>query len=496
MFYLSTHLQKILDVEVFVLSGNTLQQVTVPVTIPRIAFDTRRIDALPSFFVALQGNRDGHDFLFDAYTRGCRGFIVNKQKKEKVFEIFHNINPEDQLYFLFVEDTLLFLQNAARLKRNNFHGKVTGIVGANGKTSTKDFLCKTLSLYGQTFCAKESFNNELGVPLTILNAPDTTEYLVLEMGMNHKGEISLLSSIVKPDIVVIPSLGREHLAFFSSFEEVIEAELEFLPYLNKDSFVYYPYRAPLLEKVLSYRKEKGFTLILFAFTPENQPEEDFRKLDDNVFLAKGTLRGTEIFWNGISINNPQLHHTGLYSNLFLTFLVHYFCFLDGNRDGNRIPDTLIHTLETLQVLSKHRFRIHRKNGYVVIDDSYNANPDSFQTAIHSIKLFFPQKKVACFLGHMAELGEFSEISHRELGQTLARENFSVFAVCGNPDVLFLIEEYKKEKNMDIPYFESSEQLVEYLETVTGQLKNYELFFVKGSRSSKMELVSQKLLEVL
>ncbi|MCS7205144.1 MAG: UDP-N-acetylmuramoyl-tripeptide--D-alanyl-D-alanine ligase [Leptospiraceae bacterium] len=494
MFFL-TEKQKKLFFEVFSYNKEKkgFEVYNENLSIPKIEFDTRKIQTDDCFFIALQSQRDGHDFVMDAVKKKVKGIIINEAKKNEILDQIQKNNPDYELYVIIVEDTLSFLHKMAEIQRNEFLGLVIGVLGSNGKTSTKDFLCELLNSLQPTFCSKESFNNHIGVPLTILNKPNEAKIIIVEMGMNHKGEIKFLTSLTKPDVFCIPSIGREHMAFFSSLEEVARAELEFLDFLNENHYVFYPSGAPLKEELLVAQKQKNFTLIFFELSTKENGFEYESKLQEKVLLAKGLFSKNTIQWKNVKIKNQKLHHFGLYSNLFLSLLVYEFVF------KTPLSSEVLEKLENLKPTSKHRFEIHQQKGITIIDDSYNANPDSFLSAIQSIvELFNPHRKknVGCFIGHMAELGDFSEISHREIGRVLAENDFHLLGVCGNSDVLFLSDEYRKYKNHVVPYFESSELLAENLTNLNLPFDQYEILFIKGSRSAKMERITQKLLEVL
>ncbi len=465
------------------------------IEIPEIHFDSRKLNS-NCFFIALKGNRDGHDFIMDAYLKGASGFIIENTKKENALENLLNLKPKNVFYIIIVEDTLKFLQYSAQYRRNNFSGIVISILGSNGKTSTKDFLYQCLKeIENNTYATIGNWNNEIGLPLTILNMPQNTKILILEMGMNHPGEIAQLSNIAKPDIAVITSIGREHLEFFKNLEDVARSELEILNFLHSNSYLYYPEKSPLKEFILQESLKKNFKIYFFSLEYKNDYSEFPYYQNSNVYLERGIFSNKTILWKDYKIQNLKLNHFGLYNNLFLTLLVINNHFT-SNKNFNKFK--LIKILENLEPLTKQRFEIIKIQDKIIIDDSYNANPDSFISAIESLKVLFNKnKKIGCFAGHMAELGHYSKESHFEVGKCLAENNIELIAVCGNPDIFYLIEGYKKYfPDKEISYFENSEFLANSITQLNMPIKNYDIFFIKGSRSAQMEKITYKLKEVL
>ncbi len=459
-------------------------------SIHSIHFDSRKIQN-QDYFVALEGSRDGHDFIIDAYRNGAVGFIVKSSKKEKIFSEIRNIEPDKDLYFILTQDPLQFLQNAAKDQRKRFKGIVIGVLGSNGKTSTKDFLYQSLRIIEpNTYATTGNWNNHIGLPLVLLNMPSTTKILVLELGMNHPKEIDLLGQIAKPDIALITSIGREHMEFFYSIEDVAKAELEILDHLNHQSTFYYPFNAPLKENVMQKQKEIGFKTCFFQLNYKNYFINNF----NNIFLGK--LNQSIIEWNEYKINNTELKHIGLYNNLFLTLIVLHNHFFPNIKKSQL--NVVLQNLSRIKPLSKQRFEIYHIKNTIIIDDSYNANPDSFIIAIDSvINLFGKNYSIACFAGHMAELGNFSYGGHAEVGEYLAKNNIELLAVCGNNDAKFYIEGFQRIKGkIDIPYFENSEILAKKLNELNVPIERYSIILIKGSRSARMEIVTQKLKEVI
>ncbi|MFN3699337.1 MAG: UDP-N-acetylmuramoyl-tripeptide--D-alanyl-D-alanine ligase, partial [Dictyoglomus sp.] len=182
--------------------------------------DSRKIRP-GDFFVALKGEKfDGHDFIKEAIKKGAEGVILSK-----------NLEIQDDVIIIKVNDTLKALQDIASYYRKKLNAKVIGITGSSGKTTTKTLIGQLLSLKGKVCMSKENFNNEIGVPLSILDANRYTQFLILEMAMRNKGEIRLLSKISEPDIGVITNIGWAHIGRLGSKEAIMEAKSEIFDHI-------------------------------------------------------------------------------------------------------------------------------------------------------------------------------------------------------------------------------------------------------------------------
>lgn len=492
MFLLDKNYQKKEGIEIYQYNppSKTFEIFNKDLSIYQFHFDTRKIKE-KDYFIALKSERDGHDFILDAIHKGSDGIVIETSKKDIVFNKILTSDIDKKINVILTKNTYEFLHHSAIYQRERFNGKVIAVLGSNGKTSTKDFLYHALKeIEEHTFATTGNWNNHIGVPMVLLNMPETTKILVLELGMNHPEEIHTLSNIAKPDIAIITSIGREHMEFFQSLEDVARAELEVIYHLNNNHTLYYPLNAPLQDYVQDISNQRGFKVIFFQLL-ENNTKINHQNTET------GILHQNTIHWKNYTIENKNLQHLGLYSNLFLTLVVlhnHFFHTLTREKINQ-----VLETLCRIKPVAKQRFEIININGITIIDDSYNANPDSFITAIESIKKLFPENTiVGCIAGHMAELGSYSEKGHFLVGDYLAKTNIELIGVCGKSDVLNLIKGYKVSKsksNSGIPYFENSEVLANNLEKLILPIK-YNVILIKGSRSAYMEKITHRLIEVL
>ena len=174
-----------------------------------ISIDSREIKK-NDLFIALKSKRDGNDFILSAIEKGAKAAIINKVP----------IGLPINFPYILVKDSMKALHSIAKYSRKRYKGNLVAITGSVGKTSTKDILTKILSIFGLTYSSPKSFNNDLGVPLTLANIPKKADYVICEIGMNAKGEIEPLSKLASPDTAIITNISTAHLASFNCLKEI------------------------------------------------------------------------------------------------------------------------------------------------------------------------------------------------------------------------------------------------------------------------------------
>lgn len=486
MFLLDKEVKNKLNLEIIYFKEKKFFSFHEDLIINSLNFDTRKIQANQDFFIALKDKRDGHEFILDAYQKKALGVIIEVSKKEEILNQLKE-NLEREFYIVITKNNLDFLQNLAKIQRERLNAKVIAVLGSNGKTTTKDFLFQKLKYFEEKIISTPgNWNNQIGLPITILNSPLDTKLFVLELGMNHPGEIELLTKICQPDIAVITSIGREHMEFFNDLIEVAKAELEVISELKKNSYLFYPLNAPLQNYVQEQALMKNLNLILFNLSL-NQPDFYENFINSNIKKNIGFLKRQTIFWKEFQIKNSSIYHLGMLSNFFLSFLVSYELFLK-NLQKAEILD-FIEFIKNIKIISKQRFEVFHYFDTLIVDDTYNANPDSFIVAIQSLRSLFPEERLGCFAGYMAELGHYSKEGHKIVGEALKSYSIDLLGICGKQEVLYILDGYK---DYSVPYFENSELLANSIinQNLTFNFKNYKGILIKGSRSTKMEEVTK------
>ncbi len=351
--------------------------------ITSIATDTRSLEP-GSLFVALRGDRfDGHDYLATALAAGAAAVLVDEPAP---------IEPR-----VVVSDTLLALRSLAADYRSSLSGaRAIGITGSTGKTSCKDLLASALGV--GTWASPRSFNNEVGVPLTVLSAPPDTEVLVLEVGSRGVGHIRDLIDVMRPDIAVITSIGASHLATLGNVETVRLAKWELVEGLNPEGIAILP-------------AEDG-TLAEWA-SRDRVPVHSFGKGGDvriEDLALDETARPSFVLEAGGERVKLKLSMAGVHQAANAAAAA-----AAGLALGRALPDLAA----GLEMAHGSAWRMEVTRGaFTVVNDAYNANPDSMAAALQSVAAM-PGRHLAV-LGLMAELGDAAPAAHRTAGR-LARE---------------------------------------------------------------------------
>lgn len=407
--------------------------------------DSRRLTA-GSWFVALHGDRfDGHSFLPHAAAAGCAGAIVSR--------------PVDgwQGGLVLVPDTLVALQDLARSVRAGFQGPVVGITGSAGKTSTRVMIVEVLRALGRVHHTEGNLNNHIGVPLTLLATPPDADVIVLELGMNHPGEIALLQDIGQPDVRVITNVGAAHVEGCGSIEGVARAKQELFDGARPGDVCCVNTDDP---RIAAMDIPDGARVLRYGRGPDN----DVRLTDVSIDAATlqtrlrleapgGTIRAT--------LDVPGAH---LAINAAAAVAV---------ASALHVPaDTLGAALGRFQPEGM-RNRIERIGGALVIDDAYNANPVSMQAALHTLAALGGTR--IAVLGDMLELGASEAEAHRDVLHEALRLGIDRILVTG-PRI-------SAAAGAGIEVYPDVEGIVAALAPEPGTT-----VLVKGSRGSRMERV--------
>lgn len=314
------------------------------------------------------------------------------------------------------------MQKLASYKRSLYNIPVVAITGSVGKTSTKDMIASVLSQKYKVLKTQGNYNNEIGLPLTVLGLKDE-EAMVLEMGMNSFGEISTLTNIAKPDIAVITNIGTAHIGMLGSRENILKAKLEILEGLNSKGIVVINYDNDLLYEW--YHKEKEHYQILTYGLEEGS---DVRG-QNTIFEENGSKCQAVIENKTYDVSIP-VGGEHFVSNSLCALAVAI---------ALHIPiEKALKGIEEFE-LTKKRMEIKKsKNGATIINDCYNANYDSMKAALDYVGKL-PNKRKIAVLGDMLELGEYSKELHQKVGKLVAKNKIDLL-ICVGKEVKYLIEE--------------------------------------------------------
>ena len=413
----------------------------------RTVVDTRQV-AAGDLFVGLPGERaDGGEFAGEAFAAGAWGVLVGARHEAAAVA---SAQP-DGLPVLVAEDPLLALQALARTWRRELGCAVVGVTGSTGKTSTKDILAALLTGHLRTHANRENLNTEIGLPLTILEAPEDTEAMVLEMAMRGEGQIAELVGVAEPDVGVIVNVGPVHLELLGTVERVAAAKAELIRDLLPGAACVVPASEPLLEAHL----REDVETITFG------PGGDVMLLSLDDGRAEIEARGRLI--------QLELPYAEPY-NLLNTLAAVGAATALGIRPGGRVA---------VRFSSMRGEVMELPGGVTVVNDCYNANPMSMRAALQHLAETPAERRLAV-LGTMAELGPDSPAFHREIGEEAAALGIDVLVTVGEAAV-----GYAEGFGGETYYAGTPEEAGSLLEELALP---GDRVLVKGSRSAGLERV--------
>ncbi|APB30470.1 UDP-N-acetylmuramoyl-tripeptide--D-alanyl-D-alanine ligase [Vagococcus teuberi] len=352
-----------------------------------VEFDTRKVIE-NSLFVPLKGARDGHDFIPQAIESGA--FLVLSER-----ELSEGVS------YIKVEDTLVALQKLAQYFLEKVHPKVIGITGSNGKTTTKDMTEAVLSQHYKTYKTQGNYNNHIGLPYTILSMPEDTEMLVLEMGMDHKGEIEVLSNISKPDIAAITLIGESHIEYLGSRAGIAEAKMEITAGLKEDGVLIIPNDEPLLKRMIIDIPQ---TVDTFGIGTE-------------ATLSASILSETKVdtqfetnLFEGEVFSIPVLGGYNVKNALIALLIGHFF---------NVPVSKMKNGLATFDLTKNRTEWLKTNDGIDILSDVYNANPTAMKLVLDTFSALKLEGRKFIVLGDMLELGELSNQMHESVAEHIS-----------------------------------------------------------------------------
>jgi UDP-N-acetylmuramoyl-tripeptide--D-alanyl-D-alanine ligase len=413
-----------------------------PETVTGVSTDTRSIRAGDLFFALRGATFDAHHFLDQAFARGAAAAIVS-----------HKVDSSGLT--IEVDDTLDALGDLAAAWRITLAARVIGVCGSNGKTTTKEMIAHVLGKDRRLVKAQGSFNNNVGVPVTIFQADERTESAVLEIGTNHPGEIAALGRIARPDIAVLVSIGAEHLEGLGTLDGVADEEASIFHSLRSGGYAVVHHDPRILVR-LRLPREKFVT---FGLTAEADVHPDW--IDGTRFA----VRGVEFRLNLLGEWNIQ--------NALAATAVATLHGLPLDEIARRLAD-----------FRPPKMRMERLDlaGVTIINDAYNSNPESASRAIREFSRFPSSGRRVAVIGDMGELGPTSEAYHRELGRQLAESPVDVVVGVGRECRALLAE---LEGRKEIHGFPSVDDMKTSLD---GLIKAGDAVLLKGSRRVGLERV--------
>lgn len=391
--------------------------------ISSVHYDTRQLTP-GALFVAIQsGARDGHDFLMQAVERGASAALISDQQK---------IPPQlpEGFGLILVNDTLRAFQKMAAAYRKGFSAPHIAITGSIGKTTTKDIVAHILESQYPIYKTYKNYNNHLGVPYSLLQVAPEHQAVVLELGMNHAGEIDLLASLAKPEISVITYIGESHIEFFGTKEKIALAKAELLPHTAPDGVV-------LLNGDSEYLRQVAHLYAGEILYYSVRQQADIWA--DQIESFENGMRFEVHFANG--------EHFPAFLPLFGKHSV--LNALPAIAIAKRLGmsnDQITGALATVKLSAMRFEKVDSAHGALYVSDAYNASPTSMEAAIGTFAELFADRKKVLVLGDMFELGQESDDLHRQVGAfaNQLQEHFELLVTIGDHS-RFICEAYTGKK---------------------------------------------------
>ncbi|MCE2716146.1 MAG: UDP-N-acetylmuramoyl-tripeptide--D-alanyl-D-alanine ligase [Pseudomonadota bacterium] len=431
-----------------------------------LCIDSRQLQQ-GDMFIAIPGKQDGHDFVRQALDNGASCAIVERAP----------INTTQQDKLIYVKSSQQALNDLGQYSRSQAKIlKAIAVTGSVGKTTTKEMLRSVLHHFGSTIYSRASYNNHLGVPLSLAMLHPDSVFGVFEVGMNHKGEILPLAQMIKPDIAIITTVAPSHIGNMGgSLEEIADEKSSIFAALNNNGTALLHGDHPLFERMKKNAQNYGVKNI---FTAGRSAGSDARLLHcQPIFHGKNSLLTAEIFGKIVAypLQFPGEHYA--FDSLY--------ALLCGEILGLDLGLIMQHLAKVQPVVGRGQMiNLQLENGKTifVFDDAYNANPTSMAAGLKSFCTMNHDGRKIAIIGQMGELGENSETYHIEMAKLINTLNFDCVHVIG-PQAKCLFETLQKEKRG--LWFEKVDDFKEeFISTLSGG----ESIFLKGSLSQRLQEV--------
>lgn len=416
------------------------------ISVTTFSKDTRTINK-DEIYIGIKGDKyDGNDYISDAFNKGALFAITDKKDLD--------ISKFKNKTVIYVNNTVDALCDLAKNKRDKYKGKVIGITGSVGKTTTKDLISAVLETKYNVLKTEGSFNNNIGLPLCILNGKDS-DIWVIEMGMNNFGEISFLSKIVRPHISVITNIGTSHIGILGSRENILKAKLEILD---------------------------GMKIKNLIINNDNDLLHDYY-LNDKIGITtvgihnKSDYQAKIISGNIVNINNSKYELFSEEEPLIIDSLLAYAVGKELDIDDNNIKNVLKDFKQ-----SGNRLNVEKTDkGFLVINDAFNASYDSMKLAIDYLSKYKNRKIIV--LGDMLELGDYSRDLHENVGLLISNSNINVLLTVGDNALYINNNTIENGFNGTCKHFSSNNDCFKYIKSI---IEKDDVILFKASK--KMDFV--------
>ncbi|MEE4265512.1 MAG: UDP-N-acetylmuramoyl-tripeptide--D-alanyl-D-alanine ligase [Desulfobacteraceae bacterium] len=434
-----------------------------------VSIDSRNISPGDFFFAIIGESHDGHGFASAAVDQGAKGLVINRQMAEKLTVAAWGAKD---VVCISVADTTRALGALAAFNRRRAPVSVVAITGSSGKTTTRQLTAGVVSRQFNMLATAGNFNNEIGLPLTLLKLSPDHQWAIVELGTNNPGEIARLTAICSPDIGVLTNIGPVHLEGLGSLEGVMREKGDLIKGLGRNGKAVLNADDP---RVLQLARESQQEVLLYGRSPDAAIRAEDVK-EDGQTSSFQLISGRESI--AVQLNSPGQH---MISNALAAAAVGYLL---------GIPAATVKAgLEGFEPVAGRMNLRQLPNGIQIIDDTYNANPDSMKAALTTFKKMRAGSRKIFVAGDMLELGAQAPELHRQVGALAARAEVDRLYACGE-NAAALAAGARKEGMQPAETITGSRE--EILEDLKGWLQPGDWVLVKGSRGMAMEKVVQGL----
>jgi len=432
-----------------------------------VSIDTRTIKK-GNLFIPIRGkNHDGHSYIGEAFKKGASASLVEFRKKKFT---------KDDKRLIYVESTIDSLHELAKFSRNRIKDLTTiCVTGSSGKTTLKEWIFNIFKLSINTYRTIGNFNNEIGMPLSLVNMPRNTKICVLELGMNSPGEIKKLSEIAKPNIGIITNIGSAHAAKFEDPKNIAKEKSDIFSFFDEKSIAIIPFETIYYNLV--FKKASKKTNRIYSFGQN-------KSCDLRIITREKSISKLMVFDKEFNFKKSQSFSSWEENIIIILGLIKIL----DIKIKNVIPS--ITKLAPIQGRGKKFQIIYKKKKFTLIDESYNSSPESLTKAIENLNnLKFNHARKICVIGDMLELGRMSRSYHLKIVKTLLKSK---------PDIIFTVGKYSNVIFERLPenfmkfHFKNYKNVFDKLLSI---IENDDIIMIKGSNSTNLHLVSKKLIEL-
>lgn len=453
-----------IDAIIRMLDADYIENADIEEKIQGVCIDSRKV-VEGNLYIPIHGvNNNGHAYVQQAVENGARAVLWERREP----------NPPEKIVVILVDDTTAALQQLAKAYRDQLNMKVVGVTGSNGKTSTKDILASVLAKHFITQKTLGNFNNEIGVPLTLLSLSENCEAAVVEMGMENLQELSFLTQLVRPDIAIISNVGTAHLENLGTMENIARAKLEIVEGLGEHGLLIYNGDQQLLRTAAVEKQIPGYIKI-----------RTFGKEERNDVVVQQVRQKEDGLRFSINRDARVYHLDMIGKHQAMNATAAWIAAKALGLDEEEIAEGFASVEKT-----GLRNELVKVDQCLILNDSYKSNPQSALAAVDTMEEFDVPYKLAV-LGDMLELGETSDMIHYTLGKDISSYHLQEVLTIG--DMACYIAQGARD-NMEhtlIRHFTDKHELLDYLRPY---MHKECMLLVKGSRGMKLDEVVDALIE--